>query len=336
VQRVALIVVVTICLLASAGYFYWISSPFFAFQQVALAVKDHDQAQFDRYVDFDNLIDQLLDDVLVQPAAATPHLSGFQREVAGGALGMAKANIIKGMTESLHKALSRESLNQSTGPDTSFWQNFAGDAAIASPIYRGPLLAQATDQNPAGTPGMKDLFNSAGHELSGEISRLKNTAYNRMFAYIQSHPDTVPGKLINCPPEERSSHARALLEQYGLTAKHFKGLGECKSVTDMLGREKSDIGLRFYSPKIDSEVTVIVAMEKGLTSKDWRIMRLSNIKDVMNEVEVNYDRDIHELVEYSLSGMSNENLHADWKNMKSKIIEHPAAQNLLKRLQMFR
>ena len=322
----------TIILVAIAGYFYWIGSPFYTFQQVALAVKDHDLAQFRRYVDSDNLIDHLLDDLLVDPAVSTPHLSGFQRTVATGALAMAKSNIVKGMNEALRKSLSRESLET----PTSHWQNFGMAPAIAAPIYREttapPLLAQME----VGTPGVKDLFNTAGHEISGELTRMKNTAYNRMFAYIQNHPDTVPGKLMNCPPEERAHHIRALLDEYGLAAKNFKGLGECKTTSDFFGREKCDVGLRFYSSKIDSEVTLVLAMDKDITTKDWRIVRLANIRDVMNQVEPNYERDIHELVEYSLSGMSNQNLQSDAQSLTSKLKKHPAAEVFLKRLQLFK
>jgi len=77
-------------------------------------------------------------------------------------------------------------------------------------------------------------------------------------------------------------------------------------------------------------------MDKDITTKDWRIVRLANIRDVMNQVEPNYERDIHELVEYSLSGMSNQNLQSDAQSLTSKLKKHPAAEVFLKRLQLFK
>ncbi|MBS1994230.1 MAG: hypothetical protein JSS86_18760 [Cyanobacteria bacterium SZAS LIN-2] len=322
-MRIAAFILVIVFLLALAGYFYWINSPFFAFQQVALSIKNHDAATFDRYVATEEIIDHLVDDILVEPALSTPNLSGFQKTVAGGALAIAKSNIAASLKQSLNKVLNK---SDAQSPDNSSWLNFGIPAAIAA--TRGDEVTGS---------GIKDLLKTAGNEMTGELSRMKSTAYNRMIAYIQAHPDTVPGKLMNCPPQERASHARALLTDYGLAAENFKGLGDWKTSSDeILGREKADIGLRFFSPKISREITIMVALEKTLATKEWRIMRLSNIHDVMEQVEENYDRDIHELVEYSLSGMSNENLHSDFQNIKQKLQDHPAAQNFLKRLQLFR
>jgi hypothetical protein len=303
------------------AYFYWIGSPFFAFQQAAMAIKDHDSALFDKYVDAGNLIDHALDDLLVKPALSTPGLSQLQSSVASGALAMAKSSVTKGALESINKYFSTDNIEHQR--NASFMPDFGGGAAIAAPIQ--VAKSDGTKE------GIKELLHAARNEVSGEVGKQKSMAYNRMLAYIQSHPNTVPGRLLNCQPNERSAHAKQMLEDYGLTPKNFKGLNNCVTTTDLLGRQSSKVGYNFYSPKISKQIIVEVQVDKDLATGTWRIRRLSNIKEVMDQVEEFYDRDIHELVEYSLSGMSNSNMTSDMHGMAERIKQNPAAQNLLKK-----
>jgi hypothetical protein len=215
------------------------------------------------------------------------------------------------------------------------------DAAIAAPRQAfTPLNAQTCKlannsgqrfiaQSQSTGEGIKELLHAAGSEMSSEVNKLKSVAFNRMLAYIQAHPNTVPGRLLNCPPNERSAHAKQMLEEYGLTAKNFKGLGNCVTTTDLLGKQSCKVGFNFFSPKISKQVTVEVQVDKEQDTGVWRIKRLSNIKDVMDQEEEFYDRDIHELVEYSLSGMSNSNLSTDLHGMTERLKQSPAAQNIL-------
>jgi len=320
--RNAVLVLITIIAVGVGAYFYWIGSPYYAFQQVALAVKDHDSALFDKYVAADNIIDHVLDDLMVNPAMSTPGLSGFQTTVAGGALAMAKASVTRGLLESIKKSLSNDTVERQ--PNTGFWQNLCGDAVIAATPRR---IAQAGSTR----DGLKELLHAASHEVSGEVGKLKSVAYNRMVAYIQSHPNTVPGRLLDCPANQRSAHAREMLEGYGLTLKNFKGLGGCVTTSDLVGSEHAKVGFNFFSPKISRQIVVEVELKKDTTASTWRIIRLSNIKEVMDQLEEFYDRDIHELVEYSLSGMSNSNMASDMRGMTARIKQSPAAQNLLKK-----
>jgi hypothetical protein len=319
--RSGIIILVTIIALCVGAYFYWIGSPFYAFERVVTAAKEHDSMLFEKYVNAPNIIDQALDDLLVQPALSTPGLSPFQSSVASGALTMAKSSIARGLLESINRYLSPD--NAERQRHTGYWQNWGCQAAIAAPT-RIAQLGGTRD-------GLKELLHAASHEMSGEVGKLKSVAYNRMLAYIQNHPNTVPGRLLNCPPNERGTHARAMLEEYGLTPQNFKGLAGCVTTSDILGRETSKVGFNFFSPKISRQIVLEVELKKDVGTGVWRINRLSNIKDVMDQVEEYYDRDIHELVEYSLSGMSNSNMATDMRGMTERIKQNPAAQNLFKK-----
>ncbi len=339
-MRSWVIILITLIALIIGGYFYWIGSPYYAFQQVATALKDHNKELFDTYVDAPEMIDHFLDDLLVQPAMSTPNLSPFQQSVAGGALTMARSQITKGIIESLSKYLSAEGGDQQR--NTGYFQSFGCEAAIANPIpiYQGGMAGNSAPGNgsasgsASGSGGLKDLLNAAGREMSSEVGKLKSVAFNRMLAYIQAHPNTVPGRLLDCPPAQRAAHARQMMEEYGLAASNFKGLASCVTTTDILGRQSSRIGFNFFSPKINKQIVVEVQVDKDLTSGIWRIDRLSNLKEVMDQEEEFYDRDLHELVEYSHSGMRNSNLATDIQSMGERIKQNPAAQSILNKLHL--
>jgi hypothetical protein len=337
--RLIIVVIVLLGAVAAGGYFYWINSPLYAFQETALAVKNHDEVGLKRRVAVDNAIDHLLEDLVVQPAQSTPHLSGFQSQVLAGALAMAKTSMTDALLDSIHKSLATNLRTDDPidrNNSTSF-EHFGLTAALAAPaeikvsnVWHGgnehtKLLAQAD----GGTGKLKQLLNAAGREMANETKKLRTTAFNRMQTYIQNHPDTVPGRLLNCPPQERGHHARLMLEEYGLTANNFKGLACCNTTSDIIGRESGKVGFNFYSPKIGRQIEIDFEMIKNLESKEWRINSLSNIAQVMEELEPTYQSDIHELVEYSLSGMSNKNMQNDMRGMTDRLKQDPTTQNLL-------
>src|SRR6516164_5369817 len=74
--------------LAAVGYCYWKTTPFYAFQETAYAIKKHDLEGFKDYVDIDSVARNLFDDLLVHPIASSPALNDVQKQVAVGAIGL--------------------------------------------------------------------------------------------------------------------------------------------------------------------------------------------------------------------------------------------------------
>ncbi|MBU6455165.1 MAG: hypothetical protein KGS72_25570 [Cyanobacteria bacterium REEB67] len=330
--RLVVVLIVLLGALAVGGYLYWTNSPLYAFQEAALAVKNHDETGLKRRVVIDNVIDHLLEDLVVQPALSTPHLSGFQSQVLAGALAMAKKSMTDGLLDSIHKSVATtpQSAILLTQTCLSPLQYFGLTPALAAPGERRRMLAQVD----TGAGKLKQLLNAAGREMANETKKLRTTAFNRMQTYIHNHPSTVPGRLLDCPPEERGRHARIMLEEYGLTVKNFKGLACCSTTSDIIGRESGKVGFNFYSPKIGNQIEIDFEMIKDLESKEWRINSLSNIAQVMEQLEPAYQTDIHELVEYSLSGMSNKNMETDMHGMTERLKQDPTTQNLLNNIKL--
>ena len=306
-MRIALSILVLVLIAAAGAGLWWVSSPLYAFQEAALAFKNNDQNLFDSRVASRDIADHLIDDLLVEPASATPNLSMLQQSVAAGALVMAKNSLISGMIDSLHTSMAANGRN-------------------VSYIFCAPAQAEAGN--------FKDLMQAAGHEMSAETNKQKTTAYNRMLTYIQNHPNTVPGRLLDCPPQDRTAHARAMLQNYGLDVANFKGISGCSTASDIIGHQIAHTGFIFYSPKIAQNIVVEVELARGGAIKQWQISRLSNIASLMDQLEPDYRRDLHELVEYSLAALNNKNMSRDLNAMTDRLKKDPAAQKILNRLNL--
>ena len=64
-KTIAFVLVIVAVLLGAAFYFlYWLRTPAYALNQVRLAVKEHNNAKFERYVDLDSLMSNAFEDII--------------------------------------------------------------------------------------------------------------------------------------------------------------------------------------------------------------------------------------------------------------------------------
>jgi len=357
--------------IAGGGYWYWTTTPLYALQALMMAVQNHDGQAFSKRVDVQGAVENMLEDVLVYPALSTPNLSSFQKQVATGAVAMAKAQIKDELLKSIYRSLSAPTqYGDSNGPTSSLLIAPAYAADNAPSADNTSFADNASSANtPTKKPGdVRDLLNVASHELGGEVGKLKNEAYQRMQKYVHDHPYTIPGRVINAPPGQRGQIIRRVLEDHGFSQNYFKGLTGYKIVpittestttsssdssvlplgeitittsgaTPPAGAERALVGLRFYSPKISQEIIVEIEMMKGFKGSnssvedtEWCVTRLANVRPVLDNVAQDYLTDVHELIAYSLYGMNNQNINKDMRGITDRIKSHPAAQDFLKKL----
>lgn len=352
--------------IAGGGYWYWTTTPLYALQALMMAVQNHDGQAFGKRVDVEGAVESTLEDVLVYPALSTPNLSPFQKQVASGAITMAKKQIKEELLKSIYRSLS--------APVQYGDGNQPSSSLLVAPAYaadnNAPQNAPSTTNAPAQKPGdVRDLLNVASHELGGEVGKLKSEAFERMQSYVRSHPYTIPGRVINAPPGQRGAVLRRVLEDHGFSQNYFKGLTGYKMVpftpqtetttistdssvlpigeitvttgnaTPPPGAERALVGLRFYSPKISQEIIVELEMMKGFKASnssvedhEWCVTRLANVRPVLDSVAQDYLTDVHELIAYSLYGMNNQNINKDMRGISDRIKSHPAAKDFLKKL----
>ncbi|MBP9094742.1 DUF2939 domain-containing protein, partial [bacterium] len=168
--------------IAGGGYWYWTTTPLYALQALMLAVQNHDGQAFSKRVDVKGAVENMLQDVLVYPALSTPNLSSFQKQVATGAITMAKTQIKDELLKSIYRSLSAPIQYGDGNEPTS--------NLLAAPAYaadNSAPQAAASSSVPSKKPSdVRDLLNVASHELGGEVGKLKTEAFQRMQTYVHN------------------------------------------------------------------------------------------------------------------------------------------------------
>jgi hypothetical protein len=299
VKKFLLGVAILVALLA-CGYWYWTTTPLYAFQEAAIALKNGDSELFYKRVDLTNFIDNLLDDLLIRPAASTPNLDSVQREVGNAALMVAKGSISAEALRSVDRLFARRRAMSMIG----------GDAAYA------------VESAPRASFG--DALRAAGNEMRDQTGKWKTVVYSRMESWAKNHTNTLPGRLLACPANQRGEELKRVLSEYGLQAKNFKRISSYVTSSDGT-KEVCKVALNFYSPKVQAEVPVEVEILK--LNDCWKISRISNIPQLFVSLEEPYSDDMHALMLASLSGISAREVNSGVKNMTNRLIQNPAVQN---------
>jgi hypothetical protein len=296
---------------AAGGFYLWTTTPIFALQEAIAAASDHNLEKFKLRVDVSGFVEALLEDLLVYPAKTTPGLSRLQREVAAGAVALAKAS----MKQELIRGIERSVGGTSQPPKIGLWAE--------EPATAGELIA-AND--------FGELMKVTARELSGSVGRLKEIVYRRMQAYARAHSDTTPGRLLACLPDQRMSEVKQVLAEDGLTIQNLKGLSSCRITGDGNGGDVCKIGIKFFSPKVSREVIIQIELSKVRSSGAWQIKRLSNIPEFFRQLGEDYDDEMHAMIGSSLYGINDKAVNNEVRGATQRITESQTTQNLLKKL----
>lgn len=303
------------------------TTPLYALQDAAFAAYRHDRETFERRVDIDAFIDELLADLIVRPAESTPGLSSFQVQVSRGAIALVVSGLARDLKGTIRRAVTVASIEGSEIPSSRIGQARSGIELL-------PIFAPAMAASPAvRADDVKTLLNVASRAAGSSAERLKRVAHDRMWTYIYKHPETIPGRLLGCHPSQRQEQVRRLLDECGLTRENFRGLSSCKIFSDDRGGEIARVGFSFFSPRLsgDGEFVVKLELAKSGMFGDWRLMRISNVPEIFEQLGLDYYDQIQNLMRYSLAGMSSENVNAEMRGVTEQIKQSDAAKNILQK-----
>ncbi len=304
-------------LLGICGYLYWVTTPFYALQEAGIAAARHDLAAFEKRVDIDVFVDNLIDDLLVKPAKTTPDLTPLQRETGNEAVALAKGTLQFQLSNAIKKSIGDN--NSREGRYISYHRNFGPDAAIAGN---------------ADLHDVQGFFRAAGKELGHEAGKLKNETYTRLTACARQQPKTITGKLLGSPPQIVSFQAKLLIDEYGFTKDNFKGLAGCESKTDAQGNTSSLAGFKFYSPKAGKEIVVQLAMYQNSFLGDWKVIKIANLPELMMNLNEDYEYQVHSLMACALYGVTDQAVHDEVRGFTDRLKKQIDTRGLLDKLKL--
>ena len=93
-KTLTLVILVVAALLGAAFYFlYWIRTPAYALNQTRLAIKEHNTAKFEQYVDLDSVLDNAFEDI-IKAESKINNDNLFSNPFALGILHMLKPSVV--------------------------------------------------------------------------------------------------------------------------------------------------------------------------------------------------------------------------------------------------
>ncbi|MCC7528870.1 MAG: hypothetical protein IT342_10125 [Candidatus Melainabacteria bacterium] len=317
-MRIAAFVLVGLVLLGICGYLYWITTPLYALQEAGIAAARHDLTAFEKRVDIDAFVDNLIDELLVTPAKTTPDLTSLQRETGNEAVAFAKGTLRGQLINTIRRSIGGFASKE--GRFTGYHPSFGADAAIAG--------------NNSDMHDVQGFIRAAGKELGREAGKLKNETYVRLTACARQQPKTITGKLLGSPPQIVGFQAKLLLAEYGFTKDNFKGLAGCETKTDEQGNTSSQAGFKFYSPKAGKEIVVQLGLYKNSYFGDWKVYKIANLPELMMSLNEDYEYQVHSLMTCALHGVTSQAVNDEVRGLTDRIKKNVDTKGLLERFKV--
>ncbi len=326
--------VLFLLLLTVPGYFLWINSPYYTVQEIGMAVNKKDSDAFHRCVDVDTLVDTVTTELLYEPAMNTPGLSELQKYVCMGSVGMTKSSIDRALTTQIENLVtphfgSTSRLRQTT-IKTFYHPNQPLQLIRNNETFRNCLyIKEPADIRLAG--GIwNDLANVVGKSVKAEGEQQKQNFIRRMQEFAFMHPHYLISRLVLSPGQSRGTTIKTLLNEYGFAKENFRQRFQFRD------NDKGQVlDIYFYSPKVAREVQISIQFTKDnpdeLLSR-WRLKQLIDVKQTFLNLGEDTDREVQELVAYSLQDVTTRNAWKSGGNILKRLGENEDTRKLWEKL----
>jgi hypothetical protein len=306
-NRLGLVLIILAILVAVAGgaYYWWTTTPLWAFQEAGLAVVGHDTVKFRKVVDLEPLIESALNDLFFGPLEKIPGLTDQKRQVLCEAL--------KLMKKPVRTALIRQVEDYVGGkPGSTPGDKLHNGSTPGDQSTTGSPPAAAETTLPA--QSLKTRFTTLVHK---KVLDLKEASRRKLEEYAEAHPQSLEGRILNLPRDERQTALKELLSEYGFTPGNFKGIAYSRETAP----GTCLVGAGFYSPRVNRDLLVEIELRKtGGKNENWRISRFANLGTLISTLEPGYENDLQQLALFAASEIKNA-VSAKVQNTREKIKE---------------
>lgn len=148
-----------------------------------------------------------------------------------------------------------------------------------------------------------------------EKQRLKNATFTRMSEFARAHPNSLINRIFAAPTGGRANAVKEILAECGFRGKNFKKYQLEKKGSKVIAH------LTFYSPRIKDLVTVKLELERlrqGPFGR-YRISRLVDFKETLNDLDYDTDSQIQGLVAYGLQDLTGQTIAGKAKEVMRAI-----------------
>lgn len=330
IKRILLVIsplLVLFAVLGVVGYFWWQTTPYYAFQQIGTAALNSDSTTFKKYVDVQNLVSSFTEEVFFEPARNTPDLSTFQKEIGLGAIEMARGPLDRALVGGIERWVATPKQKASVSRD----QNEFERARRLEQFLGQRLAADHSNLILCGyeSDTIADFTNTLKTELQSDAGKLKQQTYRRMHEYASAHPEALINKIFSASAQNRGTVIKEVVAQLGLDAKNFRGISSYES----FGNQICDV--RFYSPKVSRVVTLSIEMIQqnadGLLVP-LKVSKLVAVKRTLMELGEDSEKQVQALVAYGLQDVTTKNALHGTGNALKRLGKQESTQRFLKQI----
>lgn len=110
--------VLVAAILVGGGFWYWTTTPQYAIEEVKNAVKAHDRARFEKYVDTESLASGFVDDLVSRPITEMLGRGTAVKWLVSGMTGLFKPQMVKNVQSDLIAFVETGSMNEQSEEDS--------------------------------------------------------------------------------------------------------------------------------------------------------------------------------------------------------------------------
>ncbi len=291
-----------VCTTAGSVYLWWQSTPQYALIEARRAYLDKDKRKFNRFVDVASLTTAFTEEIIFEPAERTPNLTKLQRVVGLGALHEVRTKMDNSLIFQIQRLVRKED------PTCEQYRDDDND-------NRTRLSDDTTDDGNRNFRRKAKFSSIIRQEWKKEKERLKKATMDRMREFATHHPETLINRIFCAPVGHRASAVKEILAECGFIAKNFRTYAFEKRGTKFIAT------LTFLSPRINNLVNVKLELERlreGPFGR-YRIARLVNFKQTLNNLNYDTDKQMQDLVTYGLQDLNGQTLASKAKEVIKNI-----------------
>ncbi|HKR64453.1 MAG TPA: DUF2939 domain-containing protein [Thermoanaerobaculia bacterium] len=261
-KRLALVVIALVLITAAAAYVVWTRSPRYALREAAAAMKDHDLAKFQRYVDSEKLVGRFVDDMLAS-ATAEANKNPFGG-LAVGMFMMMRPQLVKSAQEALERAVE------------------TGDFDAT----------KAQDGNPADVAKLYWKRSSKDESGYGKIAYIKKQGKIALAGLEIYDADVDQTFVVDFKLRDLGDHWQVT---------EFANLRQLQEAMQQATKRKLDDLNRPISQQM-SRAVKFESIKGSSSSDDWGFSRKSGITVVMRNTSTRDIAEIHFIVTFDVGG----------------------------------
>lgn len=322
-----------VVVVGAGGFFYWTTTPYYAFQRAGLALVSHNLNEFEAAVDVSTLSRDAIEKALSNPIRKTQGLTRVQTEIArklADELAVSGSRVAVANVERFVGGGGGENSRKNVEGDVVGAQDSRGKGAVHDSGGKG---GAPDSGGKGGAPDSRGASNglsispTAGRD---SLSADKPSGFNLVKRFVDkavSKEGSLVGKLASLAHHSKTESFNKMLSDYELSPSSFKGVSFRQTDGDHCTALAT-----FETPKLSQPLNIEIGLVKSGLS--WRIERIANLDRVIATLDPDYEDTLQSATLYALEDVSILRAEQGAKKVVDKAMKSPFFHDVMKHVKV--